>query len=172
MIAMKLLFTILIVFISLSMKAQTNIEVLQNEIDKTVWTQFKASFETINSETLNSIYADDVLRVTPDGIDTQNSFKINNAERFKMLKEKSGIIKLAFWFESRQTNLDTSYEVGYFRMATTLEKETSVYYGQFHIVLKKIDGNWKISQDWDTNTINGQIIGQEEFERNGQNKLY
>ena len=169
---MKFLSSILIIFISLSMKAQTNIEVLQNEIDKTVWIQFKTAFETINSDALNSIYADDVLRVTPDGIDTQNTFKLKNAERFKMLQQKSAKIKLDFWFENRQTNSETSYEVGYFRMRTTLNKKTSVYYGQFHIVLKKINGNWKITQDWDTNSINGQTIGQDEFERKGQNKLY
>lgn len=172
MIYMRTLVTLLIIFSSISMKAQTNLKSLQKEIDKTVWAQFKTAFETIDSEALNSVYADEVLRVTPSGIDTQNSFKTKNTERFKLLKEKGAAIQLDFWFENRYTNSDTSYEVGFFKMTTNIDEETSIHYGQFHIVLKKIGGVWKITQDWDTTHINGQEIGQKEFERNGQNKIY
>eukprot|EP00764_Aduncisulcus_paluster_P009638 gnl/Carplike_NY0171/3211_a4323_402.p1 GENE.gnl/Carplike_NY0171/3211_a4323_402~~gnl/Carplike_NY0171/3211_a4323_402.p1 ORF type:complete len:170 (-),score=8.63 gnl/Carplike_NY0171/3211_a4323_402:147-656(-) len=164
----------IVVFLLSSMivSAQTNMESLQTEIDHKVWHEFKAAFETIDSKALNAIYADESLRVTPNGIDTQNLFKAKNIERFKMLREKSTKVKLDFWFESRHTNADTSYEVGFYRITSILKDETSVHYGQFHIVLKKISGTWKIVQDWDTTSINGQIIGQEEFDRNGKNKLY
>jgi ketosteroid isomerase-like protein len=154
------------------MKAQTNMELLQNEIDKTVWTQFKRAFETIDAEVLNSTYAENVLRVTPSGIDTQNVFKTSNIERFKLLKERAAIMQLDFWFESRQTNSDTSYEVGFYRIKTSMDGTCSTHYGQIHIVLKKLDGYWKIIQDWDTTHLNGKEIGQDEFERNGQNRIY
>ena len=45
-----------------------------------------------------------------------------------------------------------------------LAKLTQVHFGQFHIVLKKIDGHWKITQDWDTSTIAGKPITAEVFE--------
>ena len=144
----------------------------QNEIDKTVWSQFKAAFENLDAESLNNTYANEVLRVTPNRIDTESSFKTANIERFQMLKEKSAKIKLDFWFESRHTNSDTSYEVGFYRISTKMEGKTSVSYGQFHIVLKKISGHWKIVQDWDTAIINGQTIGQKEFECSGENTVY
>ena len=169
---MRNLFIILFIFSSLSIKAQSNMELIQQEIDKTVWAQFKNAFETIDSEALNATYADDVLRVTPGGIDTGNTFKAKNTERFKMLNENGAAIQLDFWFESRHTNIDTSYEVGYFKMTTSQNNESSIFYGQFHVVLKKIDGSWKMTQDWDTTTINGQTIGKLEFERNGTNKRY
>lgn len=154
------------------MKAQSNVEVHQEEIDKTVWTQFKSAFESIDAKALNATYASNVLRVTPSGIDTKDSFKAKNMERFKVLNEKSATINLDFWFESRHTNSDTSYEVGYFKMTTKMEGNTSINYGQFHIVLKKIDDEWKITQDWDTSNINCQAIGQKEFENSGENKIY
>jgi hypothetical protein len=152
--------------------AQVNMEMIQNDIDQSVWKEFKSAFERIDAIALNDLYADQTLRVTPNGIDTENSFKTANVERFQMLKEKSAIVKLDFWFESRHSNSDTSYEVGYYKMATIIDDETSVHYGQFHIILKKISGVWKIVQDWDTTIINGRKIGQKEFERNGENKLF
>ena len=169
---MKVIVYLLILFLPIVSLAQKPMKVLQEEIDNTVWKEFKAAFETIDAKALNATYADEVLRVTPNGIDTKNQFKAKNTERFQMLKEKSASIKLDFWFESRHTNADTSYEVGYYKISTTIGNDTSINYGQFHIVLKKIDGNWKITQDWDTTIINGITIGQKEFERNGENKLY
>ncbi|MGB5822297.1 MAG: hypothetical protein WBG90_22635 [Saonia sp.] len=44
-------------------------------------------------------------------------------------------------------------------------REETMVYGQFHIVLKKIAGLWKITQDWDTTTINGNSIGAKDFEK-------
>ncbi|WP_165835946.1 nuclear transport factor 2 family protein [Marinifilum breve] len=147
-------------------------ERIQNDIDQSVWKEFKSTFERIDAIALNNLYADKTLRVTPNGIDTENSFKTANIKRFEMLKEKSAIVKLDFWFESRHTNSDTSYEVGYYKIATKIDDECTIHYGQFHIVLKKIAGQWKIVQDWDTTIINGQKIGQKEFERRGENRLY
>jgi len=169
---MKIVPLVLFMFLSLITSAQVNMEGMQTEIDKEVWSEFKSAFERIDSDALNNVYAEEVLRVTPNGIDTQNLFKAKNMERFQMLKEKSASIQLDFWFGSRHTNSDTSYEVGFYRISTKIADETSIHYGQFHIVLKKISGCWKITQDWDTTKINGRSIGQEEFDRNGQNKLY
>ena len=75
-------------------------------------------------------------------------------------------MELDFWFDSRQTNRHTSYEVGFYRMGmTTKSGATNYFYGQFHIVLRKIDGHWKIVQDWDTETIGGRSITAADFER-------
>lgn len=147
--------------------AQVDVEQIQNEIDKTVWKPFQKAFETLDGEALNATYADKVLRVTPQGIDTENTFKSGNLERFKKNKADGISISLDFWFDSRHTNESTSYEVGFYRIGfTDKEGETSYSYGQFHIVLKKIERQWKITQDWDTANINGNPITAADFAKN------
>ncbi|WP_421919396.1 nuclear transport factor 2 family protein [Marinifilum sp.] len=169
---MRIIILLLIMCMSGLSSAQINMERIQKEIDKTVWIEFKSAFERIDAKALNALYADQTLRVSPKGIDTENHFKAANLERFQTLNESSAIVKLDFWFESRHTNQNTSYEVGYYRIVTKIGDENSIYYGQFHIVLKKISGSWKIVQDWDTAIINGKKIGKIEFERMGTNQLY
>ena len=146
--------------------AQNDVKEIQNVIDIEVWKPFKKAFETLDGAALNAIYAENVLRVTPNGIDTKNSFKTKNLERFNQNKEDGVSINLDFWFDSRHTNETISYEVGFYRIgATAKEGQTSYNYGQFHIVLKKINGVWKIIQDWDTATINGEKIDKIDFEK-------
>ncbi|MBQ4804094.1 nuclear transport factor 2 family protein [Aquimarina sp. MMG015] len=147
------------------MLGQVNSSEIQKQIDQTVWKPFQKAYEALDAVSLNAIYADEVLRVTPKGIDTKNVFKSKNVERLKASKESNTQIKLDFWFDSRHTNDDTSYEVGFYKIGITADNKTQYLYGQFHIALKKINGVWKITQDWDTTTINGKPITKEDFEK-------
>lgn len=150
---------------SMNLFAQLNPDLIQNKIDKTLWKTFQQAFENLDAEALNQIYADKTLRVTPNGIDTEDNFKLGNTEHFKALKIKNASIKLDFWFDDRKTNTTTSYEVGFYRIATTINESTTYNYGQFHIVLKNINGKWLITQDWNTTTINENTIGKKDFEK-------
>jgi ketosteroid isomerase-like protein len=157
------IFLVLLILFSTQINAQTTAE-LQKEIDKTLWKHFKQAFETSDAKALNATYAENVLRVTPAGIDTENAFKSANLRSFEAGKRAGIEIGLDFWFDSRHTNKTTSYEVGFYRIASkSKEGEVDYNYGQFHIVLKKINGHWKITQDWDTTTINGRPITAEDF---------
>ncbi|AXT60815.1 nuclear transport factor 2 family protein [Aquimarina sp. AD10] len=140
------------------MNAQTSTEVIQKEINNTVWKPFQKAFENLDGKALNATYATNVLRVTPEGIDTQNTFKKENLKRFAAIKEKQNSISLDFWFDDRKTNETTSYEIGFYRIEFVTGGKTEYSYGQFHIVLKKINNKWKITQDWDTTTIAGETI--------------
>lgn len=167
---MKSVLTLVFVLLCLAVRAQNDIPDIQTAIDQTVWKPFQKAFETLDAKALNATYADEVLRVTPNGIDTEGSFKASNVERFDDYRAKGASIALDFWFDSRHTNKDTSYEVGFYRIGTTAKNgDTSNSYGQFHIVLKKIAGQWKITQDWDTAIINGLSITAKDFEK--QNPL-
>lgn len=146
------------------LQGQSTATQIQNKIDESVWRAFKNAFETLDGPALNALYADDVLRVTPAGIDTEGLFKAYNANRFASNLESGDQIRLDFWFDDRKTNETTSYEVGFFRISERSNTgSTSQFYGQFHIVLKKLDGQWKIVQDWDTDTIGGSPISAEDF---------
>jgi ketosteroid isomerase-like protein len=148
------------------MAAQTDTEAIQKEIDQMVWKPFQKAFETLDGDALNATYANQVLRVTPQGIDTKNAFKKGNAERFAANRKNGDKIHLDFWFDNRKTNETTSYEVGFYRIGFTSKGgETQYSYGQFHIVLEKINGQWKITQDWDTATIAGKSITAKEFDK-------
>jgi len=137
----------------------------QQEIDQQVWAPFTQAYESANAVALNALYADEVLRVTPEGIDTEGHFKKENLQRFSGRKNSNITTELDFWFEHRQTIADTSYEVGFFRIKSSSNNETSTFYGQFHIVLKKINGQWKITQDWDNSFVRGQNISEADFKK-------
>ena len=139
---------------------------VQKVIDRTVWKTFQSAFERMDGDSLNSVYADEVLRVTPEGLDRDGVFKQFNEIRFRENKLRGDRIALDFWFDSRHTDSTVSYDVGFYRVRVTdASGETSSFYGQFHIVLNKIDGHWKIVQDWDTASIGGRPITAEDFER-------
>ncbi|MEO0528911.1 MAG: nuclear transport factor 2 family protein, partial [Bacteroidota bacterium] len=143
--------SILIVFLfsfahGISQEART----IQKEIDQSLWKPFQQAFQDLDGAALNTLYAEEVLRVTPEAIDTENAFKEANLERFATNKANGTTISLNFWFDSRHTNVHTSYEVGFYKIVFLTKGEENVVYGQFHIVLKKINGKWKITQDWDT----------------------
>jgi len=156
--------TLLFLLFSICSFAQDT-EAIQKEINQNLWKPFKAAFETLDESALNGLYAEQVLRVTPNGIDTENKFKAGNLKRFEENRKSQTSIRLDFWFDSRHTNSDTSYEVGFYRMQLTNPEGANTIYGQFHIVLKKEDGVWKITQDWDTATINGNTITANDFEK-------
>jgi len=158
-------FSVLIFLFSMTTVYAQDAQNIQNEIDKELWKPFKEAFDTTNGRALNALYADEVLRVTPNGIDTHNKFKKANLKRFEDNRKNKIGVQLDFWFDSRRTNAATSYEVGFYRMRLVKPEETDTIYGQFHIVLKKIYGTWKIIQDWDTGSINGKSISQSDFER-------
>ena len=146
--------------------ADINLEATHKEINTTVWKAFQDAFQALDGKALNDVYADNVLRITSDGIDTQSAFKEANVTRFAENIKNGDRIALDFWLDSRQTNETTSYDVGFYRMAmTTSAGATNTFYGQFHIVLKNIDGGWKIAQDWDTSSIGGKPITAKDFAR-------
>jgi len=157
--------TLLLTFFTLISSLAQDVETIQNEIDQNLWKPFKTAFQTVDGPALNSLYADKVLRVTPNGIDTENKFKDSNLKRFEKNIETNTSVQLDFWFDSRHTNSTTSYEVGFYRMNLSNADGENIIYGQFHIVLEKIDGTWKITQDWDTTEINGTSISAVDFEK-------
>lgn len=135
----------------------------QQEIDNQVWRPFVKAYESFDGPAFNALYADEVLRVTPAGIDTNGAFKQDNLMRFSNNKHSGASTELDFWFEHRQTNATTSYEVGYFRIQSSNNNEQSTFYGQFHIVLKKENNQWKITQDWDNTIVRGQAVSEADF---------
>lgn len=130
----------------------------EEEINEHVWTTFTKAWEANDGEAYNAVHSDNVWRINPGRLLVGDEYKNRNSERMNG-QQKNRIIE--FSFESRTSNGDNAYEVGYYRVTDTAEPEAKYFVGRFHVALKKINGAWKITQDWDTSEINGVKITPE-----------
>ncbi len=133
---------------------------IEKEVNEQVWKPFSESYKNGNAELFNSLHTDDVLRVTPSGMKIGKEYKDSISKKYGNPNREPR--EIHFWFEHRIYSGDTGYEVGYYRV-TQLTGSQEKYYGRFHVVLKKINGVWKIARDWDTDIINGRKITEEDF---------
>ncbi len=162
----RITFGALVLLLASSVSTESGMDQIHSVIDATVWKPFQTAFERMDGQALNAVYADEVLRATPEGLDTLGHFKRFNKSRFDENRARGDSVALDFWFDSRRTSPTVSYDVGFYRVRVfAATGETTNFYGQFHIVLKKLDGHWKIVQDWDTATIGGRPITAEDFSR-------
>lgn len=135
--------------------SQENRQELIREVNEQVWQVFKTSYETRDSEQFRSIHLKDVLRVHGGGIRLGFEYHQEIAA-WKPLPAGMSL-RIDFAFEARKFRDTVGYEVGYYRLIyerTGMASDTS--YGRFHVVLKKVDQQWKIAQDYDTRRV-GEI---------------
>lgn len=145
---------------------------LQAEIDQQVWRPFISSYQNFDAAAFNQLHTDDVLRASPWGLHTGANYLDKNLEHFTKNKASGNTQRIAFTFEYRIHQSEMAYEVGYYRITSIRDDKKQVGFGQFHVVLKKINGVWKIAQDWDAGTINGTQITEADFLRHANKGLY
>lgn len=153
--AFTTLTTLLICLISFGQNAET-------EINDQIWKPFTAAWEANDGEAYNAVHSDDVWRINPGRLLVGDEYRSRNASRMTGQKENRII---EFSFETRTSNRDNAYEVGYYRITDYSKEPTAYYVGRFHVALKKVDGKWKIIQDWDTGEINGVKITPKSLEK-------
>ncbi|KAA3620851.1 MAG: nuclear transport factor 2 family protein [Flavobacterium sp.] len=128
----------------------------ESQVNTQVWQAFKTAYEARDSEAFKAIHTDDVLRVNDGGIKTAPEY-FASIDSWRKSDDTS--ITIDFAFENRQYNAHTGYETGYYRVVYTRENGESLsYYGQFHVILRLVDGKWMIAQDFDTSTIAGRKV--------------
>ena len=132
----------------------------QKEIDEQVWRPFIQAYNTFDAEAYNNLHTDDVIRSTPWGLRIGEEYKKRNTEQFNKSKADGKKIEIDLRFEHRNASGDVAYDVGYYRV---IYGDGQTSFGRFHVVLKKIDGVWKIAQDWDTNKILDHEVSEEDF---------
>ncbi|WP_424962141.1 YybH family protein [Ekhidna sp.] len=155
---MKISIFTLLLSVSLSCTAQS----AQEEINQQVWTPFTRAWETNDGKAYNAVHTDDVWRINPGRLLIGDEYKKMNIERMTG-QQRDRIIE--FTFETRTANVDNAYEVGYYRITDRSEDEPKYFVGRFHVALKRVDGVWKIAQDWDTDEINGEKITAESLQK-------
>lgn len=156
---------------SLSIFAQADSTAIR-QIDEQVWYPFIQYFEAWDAEKFNAIHTPDMLRGGPWGLRTGEEYLSSNLKNWPERKAAGREHDIAFTFEYRVLGDGVAYEVGYYRVVSKRDGKERASYGQFHVVLRQVDGVWKIAQDWDADEINGRPVTEEDFMKNAEKGLY
>lgn len=159
---MKSLFTLVIVcLISLTSWAQTD---SKTEINRQIWEPFIQAYTSFNTEKFMSLYTTDVIRIPldQDKIFSFSEYKkeINRENQFN--KNYNIKLHLEIHFSERIHTATTAYESGIYKihMIENTGKEATVY-SKFQVILKKVNGQWKIATDIDS--AEGSKLTEKDF---------
>jgi len=140
-------------------QTKTNLEDIN-----TTWEKFYKAFETLDYTLMAEIHSKDLVRVSGGKRILDYDTYINNYktgfERDKAA-EQTSTISLRF-FERINNNTNASERGIYKLVRNKATDNEQVYYGQFHVLLKKSDGIWKITMDYDSSE--GGTIGEEQYQ--------
>ncbi|BAO74435.1 hypothetical protein WPG_0205 [Winogradskyella sp. PG-2] len=156
---MVVVFTVLFVNTS---KAQNKASL---EAINTVWTKFYKAFETLDYTLMADIHAKELIRVSGGKriLDYEAYIKGYEAS-FKNSKDNGQTSNISLRFFERINNNTTASERGIYKLVRNkgTEKEQA-YYGQFHVLFKKIDNDWKIIMDYDSSESG--TIGEDDYKK-------
>ena len=139
-------------------------EAYEAQVNTMVWKPFKQTYEARDWKGFNELHTEDVLRVHDGGIQIGESYKNSIKESYQ--KKVGYKVTIDFAMERRMQEGNVAYEVGFYRVIYDIpNQEPRSSYGRFHVVLNKVSGQWKIAQDWDSNSFNGRPIDKADFEK-------
>ena len=130
----------------------------KKEINEQVWRPFQKAYTEFDAELMNSVHRDDVIRASSWAIRIGEEYKNRNLENYKKSKERGDQRKIDFFFESRKATETHAVETGYYRVTANRGGQERIFYGFFHVILKKENDQWQILSDWDTDELNGTKI--------------
>ena len=138
---------------------------IELEVNEQVWKPFKQAFEDRDWERFNALHTDDVMRIsTWSGIRIGEEYKNTIKESYQRVTQRKTFID--FRMEHRIYDEKVGFEVGYYRIIYEEPgKDRQFSYARFQVVLKKVEGVWKIAQDWDIDMINGVKVTKADFEK-------
>lgn len=138
---------------------------LLKQINEQVWTKFEQAFVTYDVDLFKSVHTPDILRIPADKkviVPSMEYFESQD-KSFKWIKENEYQTKMELRFLERIGNENFASERGIFKFTVIDdENEERIFYGKFHVLLKKQNNLWKIFVDYDSNE--GGTITIETFE--------
>lgn len=159
---MNKIVSILLLLVGIGLNHAQDHDSIEDQVNKDIWQHFKRSYEARDWQTFNALHTDDVLRAHDRGIELGQEYKDAIKSFYEMEVDHKATID--FVMERRTYKEDVGYEVGFYRVTYSKPgEEDRMSYGRFHVVMNKIEGQWKIAQDWDSNSFNGRPIGAEDF---------
>ena len=128
-----------------------------------VWADFYRAFDSLDYNYMAKIHANDLVRISggtriSDYENYISSYKTN----FEAVKSRGETRHIELRFFERINNTKVASERGVYQLSITDTGGNQRYfYGQFHVIFKKRDGQWKIIMDYDSSE--GDTIGKNEF---------
>ena len=155
---MRILFFMLII-LSLNGQAQD----FSKEINDQVWKPFIKTFNDYESDAFLALHSKEVIRSSRDSKQILNweQYLLEQKRGDDWAKAKGYKRTLELRFTERIANEKQAIDVGIYKTTNIANGETRSYYGRFHVVLRKEDGQWKIVVD--TDSSEGHTISEEHF---------
>ena len=153
----KIIFTSIIFLISFQINSQKKDSEVYTEILNQIWKPFKKSFDKKDSRTFNNLHTNDIIRINAWGIKQGKTYKDTITNSYSNKSDKTRTI--TFWIEQSVFSKTISHQIGYYAVTyKESNKKDKTIYAQFQVTLKKINGTWKIWQDFDTDMVGGKKV--------------
>ena len=151
------LLILILLFVSVQLNSQEKESEIHTDIIQQIWKPFKKSFDNKNSKVFNDLHTIDVLRINRWGIKQGETYKNGIIKSYKRTSKKTR--KIEFWIEQSVFSETISHQIGYYAVTyKEPNKKDKTTYAQFQVTLKKVNGVWKISQDFDTEIVGGKKV--------------
>lgn len=149
-------YTTLLLFL-FALTSQGNSQTLNDikEINE-VWNKFYEAFDDLDYTLMAEIHSKRLIRISggkriTDYENYIDSYKI----RFQKSKKNKNTNNISLRFFERIRNDSIASERGIYKLIANKGKQNErTYYGQFHVILTKENGIWKILMDYDSNEAN------------------
>jgi len=135
------------------------------DINNDVHRKFYQAYDSLDYKLMESIHSKKLIRIPADRkiiLDYEEYMK-QNKRSFEYAKENNGTLNIELRFFERLNNDSVASERGIYKFTINKGREDErIFYGKFHVLLKKEDNAWKILMDYDSNENN--TIGEKDFD--------
>jgi len=119
-----------------------------------VWHAFYQAFDSLDYKPMAAIHSKKLIRISGGKNIINYDTYINNYKlRFSKAKKNKHTSKISLQFSERINNDSIASQRGIYKLIRNKDTQQT-YYGQFHVILKKEQGFWKIVMDYDANENN------------------
>ncbi|MEM7185201.1 MAG: nuclear transport factor 2 family protein [Bacteroidota bacterium] len=127
-----------------------------------VWEQFCLAFESLDHTLMQDIHSRELVRIAGgERISDYDTYVGGYLGRFARAKENGVSNKIVLRFFERINNDSVASERGIYQLKRTRNGSMQTYYGQFHVLFRKENKQWKIVMDYDSSE--GDTIGEAQF---------
>ncbi len=152
---------LILIFVVCQSYSQTNTNL--KDINQ-VWAKFYQAFETLDHTLMAEIHSRNLVRISGGKrISDYDSYIHRYKSNFANAKKTGVTNNISLRFFERINNDSIASDRGVYRLIRNKEKtDEQTYYGQFHVLFKKEDGQWKILMDYDS--TEGNTIDEKNYQ--------